>query len=130
MWKVSEVEQNAAVGRDPQPLSEEEREWLADERARWDRRYCRLCYTCEPCPKGVQVQSLMILDLNYRRFGREIMREREVPEALAAIDNCRTCRECVVKCAYDLPIRELMIDTQRKYKPIFEDYVNERAKAG
>lgn len=126
MWKVSEVEQNVMVGRDPQPLNEEERQWLADERARWNKSYCRLCYTCEPCPKGVDVRGLMILELNYRRLGRQIMMvERKVGEQIAALNHCHACQTCAVKCDYDLPIQKLMKEVQRTYGPLVEEYVRD-----
>lgn len=122
MWKESEMEQNAAVGRNPRPLNDEEREWLRLERLRWERCYCRLCYTCNPCPLDVPVRSLIIVDLDYRRLGLKTQMDWGLKEWLEAVKKCETCEVCQVKCAYDMPIRELMLDARRRYLPIVEAY--------
>ncbi len=130
MWKAWEVDQNVVVGRNPEPLNPEEIDWLADERARWDREYCRLCYTCPPkCSHDVSARDLMILELNYRRFGLEMMMERGMGEQLAATSACEGCdgKECTEACAYDLPVRDLMQGLHRTYMPIAEAYQERQA---
>ena len=125
MWKRWEVDQNVEVGHDPEPLNPEERDWLADERARWDREYCRLCYRCrETCAEGVPSRSLMILDLNYRRFGMRRMMAQELDKQVAATSACLACahHECVPYCAYHLPIPDLMLKLRRTYTPIIESW--------
>lgn len=123
MWKEWEVDQNVEVGRRPEPLNPEELEWLMDERARWDRRYCRLCYRCkERCREEVPARDLMILDLNYRRFGMARLMAQGVDRQIAAASACEACRhrECEQYCAYRLPIPDLMLEVRRTYLPIVE----------
>ncbi|OGG56335.1 MAG: hypothetical protein A3F84_22150 [Candidatus Handelsmanbacteria bacterium RIFCSPLOWO2_12_FULL_64_10] len=125
MWKAWEVDQNVAVGRYPEPLNPEELDWLADERARWDREYCRLCYKCEPkCREGVPARDLMILNLNYRRFGLKMMMEQGMDKKIEALTACSLCdhHECVGYCAYHLPIPALMQQLRRTYTPIIRAY--------
>lgn len=125
MWKKWEVDQNVAVGNNPEPLNLEERDWLMDERARWDREYCRLCYKCEEkCSEGVPTRSLMILDLNYRRFGMARMMANGMDKQIAATAACETCahHQCAGYCAYGLPIPDLMLKLRRTYAPIIASY--------
>lgn len=104
MWKVAEVEQNVAIGEDPQPLNKEEREWIELERLRWDREYCRLCYKCEPCENGIPIRGLMLIDLDFRRLGPEVMMGGKLAEAVEKLKECQRCNKCAESCAYDLPI--------------------------
>ncbi len=125
MWKAWEVDQNVVVGRNPEPLNPEEIDWLADERARWDREYCRLCYTCPPkCSHDVSARDLMILELNYRRFGLEMMMDRGLEKQIEATAACETCthHECQDYCDYGLPIPELMQQLRRTYRPMISAY--------
>jgi uncharacterized protein len=125
MWKTWEVDQNVVVGHNPDPLNAEESDWLADERARWDREYCRLCYQCkETCSEGVPSRSLMIQDLNYRRFGMKRMMAQGMDKQIAATSACWTCQhhECVGYCSYHLPIPDLMLKLNRTYTPIIKTW--------
>ena len=125
MWKMWEVDQNVMVGKNPEPLNPEELDWLADERARWDREYCRLCYKCEPkCKEDVPSRNLMILDLNYRRFGIKRLMAQGIDKQIAATAACANCEheECVGYCDYHLPIPDLMRRIHRTYMPIVDAY--------
>ena len=125
MWKMWEVDQNVVVGQNPEPLNPEEVEWLADERARWDREYCRLCYKCETkCSEGVPTRDLMILDLNYRRFGLNFMMKRGMGKQIEATAACDSCEhhQCADYCDFHLPIPDLMQKLHRTYVPVIESY--------
>jgi len=118
MWKECEVDQNVLAGENPAPLNDEELQWLEDEKRRWDKVYCRLCYTCNPCEHGVPVRDLMIADLNYRRFGFKMMMERGFDNQIEKATTCIECDDCSVTCAYELPIRDLMLNVRNTYAPI------------
>lgn len=123
MWLESEIEMNARVGRDPQPLAPEESAWLEQERLRWDKRYCRLCYTCEgKCSEGVPYQGLMITDLGYRRQGLPLLAERPgFAEQVAEMEKCMTCahESCNQACAFDLPVARIMREHYANYGALF-----------
>jgi uncharacterized protein len=132
MWKLWEVDQNVEVGKNPEPLNPEEQDWLMDEKARWDREYCRLCYKCEPtCSEGVPSRSLMILDLNYRRFGLKRLMAQGIDKQIEGTAACAECghHECVDSCDYHLPIPDLMQKIHRTYTPIIEGYKKREAAA-
>ncbi|MDP6778435.1 MAG: aldo/keto reductase [Candidatus Latescibacteria bacterium] len=125
MWKMWEVDQNVVVGQNPEPLNPEELEWLADERARWDDEYCRLCYKCKAkCKEDVPTRNLMILDLNYRRFGMKRMMAQGIDKQIEATAACEACdhHECEDYCSYCMPLPELMKKLNRTYTPIIEAY--------
>ena len=60
----------------------------------------------------------MIFDLNYRRFGLDVMLERKCDELFAKIDECENCRKCEQSCTYDLPIPEILQRLKAVYDPI------------
>ena len=126
MWKKWEVDQNVEVGHNPEPLNPEERDWLADERARWDREYCRLCYKCkETCSEGVPSRSLMILDLNYRRFGMKRMMSQGMDKQIAATSACLDLPRTTSAWSTartTCPYPDLMLKLRRTYTPIIESW--------
>jgi len=122
MWKPFEARMNALVGEDPAPLNEEEREWLAAERRRWDREYCRLCEEHAECPNGVPIFNLMLADVSYRRNGLEAVAKslkRDLDKAMA----CERCNQCVQTCHYHLPIPDIIQRAIVNYGPIVREYL-------
>jgi hypothetical protein len=101
----------------------EEMATAADERARWDREYCRLCYSRkESCREEVPSRNLMILDLNHRRSGMKRLMSPGVDKQIAAAAACATCahHECAGSCSYHLPIPGILTRLHRTYTPIAE----------
>lgn len=70
--------------------------------------YCRRCSYCMPCPQGVVITTLTVLDSFVNRFPRERMLDNEWMKAVESLDKCIDCGECEAKCPYHLGIRALM----------------------
>jgi len=90
-------------------------EMTAAEAAEMDRivaelgtRFCRRCGYCEPCPEGVSVSALMILDSFIKSMSRDVILTGGPARAVESASNCIKCGECEAKCPYDLPIRDMM----------------------
>ena len=123
MWRRFEVEANAMVGRDFEPLSDEELTVLDEMRDSKLPQYCRLCYRHHTCPKGVEISRLMIMDLLYQRHGIEEALEREWDRDLQRVEECLTCEsqdECRASCGFGIDIPNVLIGLYRQFYPALE----------
>ncbi len=110
MDSVDQVERNVAVGDNPLPLSPSERELLMKEAGQLGKTFCRRCEYCQPCPQGINIPMVLLLDGYYLRYdlkewARERYRSLEVK-----VEACADCGECEEKCPYNLPIRQMLRD--------------------
>jgi len=108
MDSVEQVRQNAAVARELRPPDAAERAGFELERRRWEGHFCRRCGYCKPCPNGLDIPFLLLIEAYYTRYGLT----RWALERLAGLDkryaDCEGCGECQQRCPYDLPVSELM----------------------
>jgi predicted aldo/keto reductase-like oxidoreductase len=105
--RPEEIEEIVAIMEGPGEMTSQERAAMARMRAELGNRFCRRCGYCQPCPQGVSIQPLMILDSMIKRMPvAEVFRDF-VPIVQTA-DECVECGECEEKCPYGLPIREII----------------------
>lgn len=120
MQTVREVEENVAVGRAGRELTADERDQCERMRREFDKRTCRRCRYCEPCPQGVQIGMLLHGRTIIRRMGAERFKEWGALEMMAGAANCTDCRECVAKCPYELDVPELVREAVAYYHTVPE----------
>lgn len=110
MESLEQVEENVLVGRDVLPLSDEERKALEEEAGKLGAAFCRRCEYCQPCPQGIDIPMVFLLDGYYTRYDlKEWARERYL-DLQAKADTCLECGECEERCPYNLPIRRMLAD--------------------
>lgn len=119
------LEQDLAWAEAFAPLSDAEREQLT-EAPELGNYVCRLCGECLPCPEGIDIPRIFIMEGWYDRqmwdgvvrdpgdyWMRQTLRfwfmnEERARAAYAALDikadACTQCGECEPRCPYDLPI--------------------------
>jgi uncharacterized protein len=123
---LEEIEENARVGQLPDfALSPQEAQRAEALRVEWERRRCRLCGACIPCPKGIYLSDALGSDVvydHYRTMGHEafaafnwshevVQREfRFRQELIAQIESCDHCGLCESKCPYGLPVMTMLPD--------------------
>jgi len=124
MISVREVKENVSIAENMVPLSSAELEKLATQAAEIGKTFCRSCYYCQPCPKGIESPVIIKMRSTIKRFGIA----RYIKMASSALDkyeDCIQCRECEKKCPYKLPILELMAHEvdwlKQTYKEEFEE---------
>jgi len=125
MWRRREIDCNVKIGADFAPLDEAEMQAIEDQRRMRSPMFCRLCYRHHKCPKGVAVDDLMIADLNYTRFGMEMMMRRDWGERVEATGQCATCEiadECRASCHYGVDIPRYLTHVYTTYMPLIEEY--------
>jgi len=125
MWRAWEVETNARLGEDPQPLTAEETSILSEQRAWRSPMHCRLCYRHHKCPQGVDITDLMIADLCYTRHGIAELMGRGWGERIEAAGQCLTCAmadECRASCPYSVDIPGYLARAHAAYMPLVQAY--------
>jgi len=114
MDSTLQVDENSAAGEDLSAPTAEELEGLRKEKELWGEKFCRRCAYCMPCPEGLNIPFLLLIEGYYTRYelhdwARE--RLRALPKTFA---DCIACGECLEKCPYDLPIPDLMKDAAER----------------
>jgi predicted aldo/keto reductase-like oxidoreductase len=108
MDSVELVRLNAAVGAGPLEPTAGDLATIAAEAARWEGAFCRRCGYCKPCPNGLDIPFLFLIEAYYTRYGLTGW----ALERLAGLDrryaDCAACGECVERCPYDLDIPAMM----------------------
>jgi hypothetical protein len=131
---LAELEEDAAVGREPLALTPEELRVVEETRRRLEHVRCRICGLCYPCPQEIPISMTLGTDVvydHYRTMGPETFRafpwspervERELarrPEIIAAIESCTRCGACEERCPHGLPIMDMLQETL----PVMRDMV-------
>ena len=107
--RVDQMEENLRIWEDSAELNANDLREIDRIRNELDENFCRQCGYCLPCPQGVPIISMNLMEAWVKQLS---------PEALAGVHSggvekareCVECRECVEKCPYDLPIPELLKD--------------------
>jgi predicted aldo/keto reductase-like oxidoreductase len=105
--RLEEIEEIVELMEGPAEMTIAEREEIERLRAQLGNRFCRRCGYCEPCPEGVSVQLLMILDSVIKRMPPDSVFSN-LAHAVDGAESCTECGQCEEKCPYNLPIREMI----------------------
>jgi predicted aldo/keto reductase-like oxidoreductase len=105
--RVAEMEEIVAIMEGPAEMTPQERAAIERMRSELGNRFCRRCGYCQPCPQGVSIQALMILDSVIKRMPAANIFPRLAQDVDSA-EACIECGECEEKCPYGLPIREMI----------------------
>ncbi|MGI5997329.1 MAG: aldo/keto reductase [Lutispora sp.] len=115
MCSIEQLEENVKAAENP-ILKEKEREELLKEARELGDTFCRRCGYCQPCPEGINIHMMFILESYYRRYnlqGWAVDRYEKLPSKAS---NCIKCGLCETKCPYNLPIRTML----ESVKDLFE----------
>ena len=98
-------------------LTKQEHEEMEAIRFKTGTRFCRRCGYCMPCPQGVKINSMMTLPALYGLWSPErFFSWNYVKDNIESAKNCIQCGECEPKCPYNLPIREMIVESLEFYK--------------
>jgi len=108
MDSVEQVDENCLAAETRAPLSEEELALLAAEKELWGGKFCRRCGYCMPCPNGLNIPFLLLIEAYYTRYGLRDWALQRLAGLEKKFGDCASCGECLEKCPYELPIVDLL----------------------
>jgi predicted aldo/keto reductase-like oxidoreductase len=111
----------AAAGR---PLTAEDRSILEEYAAEFSTQVCRYSGACLPaCPEGVKIADILRFSMYFHEYGQE-QRGVESYARLVEAERAAHCLHCAgyceQACAYDLPIKSLMVRADGALAPHHE----------
>lgn len=107
MDDVSQVMENISAA-DGLPLTDDERALLAGEALTLGGRFCRRCEYCQPCPEGIDIPMIFLLDGYWTRYGLQGWAVDRYKPLKAKASACADCGQCEEKCPYQLPVRQML----------------------
>jgi predicted aldo/keto reductase-like oxidoreductase len=112
MDAIEQVDENIMAGDLTEP-SAGELAGLAAEKEAWGELFCRRCGYCMPCPSGLNIPFLLLLEGYYNRYGLKDWAVSRLKTQKMKYSDCTACGECLEKCPYGLPVPDLMKRAQR-----------------
>ena len=108
MAEEKELQQNLAAVADTTPLSLEEKQKINQIRSTLGTQFCRHCNYCAPCPMGIGIPGIFVLEGYFSRYNLQdwaMTRYNGTPVKASA---CIGCGACEARCPYQLPIRKML----------------------
>ena len=108
MVEEKELQQNLAAVADTTPLSLEEKQKINRIRSTLGTQFCRRCNYCAPCPMGIGIPGIFVLEGYFSRYNLQdwaLTRYNGTPVKASA---CIGCGACEARCPYQLPIRKML----------------------
>lgn len=114
MDSVEQVLENAAIGKKFIPLKEEEFRELNESIAELSNTFCRRCEYCLPCPQGINIPLVFLLDGYWQRYGLQDWAQKRYSSLEVLADECIVCGICTSRCPYGLEIPKLIAKAHRR----------------
>lgn len=108
MDSVEQVDENVTAGTPPFELTVEDVESLTSEKELWCGKFCRRCGYCLPCPEGLNIPFLLLIEAYYSRYGLKDWALARLQTLDKKYADCVACGDCLERCPYELPIPDLM----------------------
>ena len=117
MGSSQELHQNLEVAEDLRPLTQAEEAELAELVAQLGEDFCRRCEYCLPCPNGIDIPSLFVLEGYALRYNLGQWAQDRYQATAIKPDVCAQCGICESRCPYQLPIQ----DKLKRVRALFEE---------
>ena len=104
MDSAEQVVENARVGLNAEPLTEEERDIINREVESLGTEFCRRCGYCKPCPEGIDIPNVFTFENYVLKYNMPEYGKLKYDRLKVKPDECVRCRKCEKKCPYNLPI--------------------------
>ena len=108
MADVSEIEENSAAICNGEPLSDEELQKIAAIKDELGTNFCRRCNYCAPCPQGISISAIFLLEGYYSRYDLKDWAKMRYANLDKVASDCIECGTCESRCPYNLPIRQML----------------------
>lgn len=117
MDALPQVVENAAAGCLEQGLTQDEQQLLSEEIKKLGDSFCRRCDYCQPCPQGIDISSVFLMDGYLTRYNLPDWAKMRYMGLPAQVDSCVECGNCEERCPYNLPIRQMLREAGERLQP-------------
>ena len=115
MYDEKEIAQNLAAIEDKAPLSEAELGKIDAIRRELGTQFCRRCNYCQPCPQGIGIAGIFVLEGYLSRYGLEDWAKLRYNATPKKAGDCIGCGACETRCPYQLPIRQMLARCREEF---------------
>ncbi len=102
------IDQNWMAFQGSYSLSEDELRTIDRIVEEYDKKFCRRCDYCLPCPAEIPIQFVLGARSILRRMGPGALQTPMFANMLKKAAGCTECGECMERCPYGLPIPEMI----------------------
>jgi len=102
------VDQNWKVFQGSYELSDGEIQKIREIGSEYDKKFCRRCDYCLPCPVEIPIQFVLGIRSFLKRMGPGALKTPMFGSMLEKAANCTECGDCMSRCPYGLPIPDMI----------------------
>jgi predicted aldo/keto reductase-like oxidoreductase len=102
------IDQNWNVFQGDYGMVDSEKRKMEEIRKEFDKKFCRRCDYCQPCPAEIPIQFVLGIRSMIKRAGTSMMQTPMLRNMLEKAVNCTECGDCLERCPYGLPIPEMI----------------------
>jgi uncharacterized protein len=99
-------------------LTDEDNRTIQRISKEFDKKFCRRCDYCLPCPANIPIQYVLGIRSFIKRIGPASTQYPIFANMLEKAANCTECGECMERCPYSLPIPEMIKENLNLMKEI------------
>jgi predicted aldo/keto reductase-like oxidoreductase len=114
------IDQNWSTFLSDYGLTDEENQTIQSICREFDKKFCRRCDYCLPCPADIPIQYVLGIRSFIKRIGPASTQYPIFVKMLQKGANCTECGECMERCPYDLPIPDMIkenVNLMKQMKP-------------
>ena len=108
MANENEIAQNVLSTSNAAPLSVQEQEKIESIKKQLGTNFCRRCNYCAPCPQGISISAIFLLEGYYSRYDLKDWAKMRYANLDKVASDCIECGTCESRCPYNLPIRQML----------------------
>lgn len=120
MENISELEQDLKFIDSKEPLDSKDLKKINEIKTELGTRFCRGCGYCMPCPQGIDIIKVNLIELSYRHVTIDKFLNPEKTKLLNKTNDCNECGKCEEKCPYDLDIIDMLKENRDFYFKKFD----------
>ena len=115
MATLEEIEQNLSATSNTAPLSDQEQAKIQKIREDLGTNFCRRCNYCAPCPQGIAIPAIFLMEGYYSRYDLKEWATTRYLKLGKTAGDCVGCGTCEERCPYQLPIRKMLMHVQEVF---------------
>jgi uncharacterized protein len=102
------VDQNWKAFQGSYAITDEEKKVIQEINKEFDKKFCRRCDYCLPCPSEIPIQFVLGMRSFLKRMGSAALQTSMFANMVKKAADCTECGDCMERCPYNLPIPEMI----------------------